>query len=587
MAEQRIIGKKRTIILIIFLGVFLTSLIIFRSIPLDVRKTYNQFVTTEDDIKICYNVFEPTNNDSTNKKAVLIGHGVMVNKEVMKMMALELAKNDFVVVSFDFRGHGRSGGDFNYIADNFNLDNLDMEEHIDLFNFNILTRDIKAIKEEYLANRGDIDMANLGYIGYSMGGGAGFEACFTDNDFKAMIGLCPAIDVSKVNTTNPKNLLILASKYDEAIVFDDVLKAMENKTEISTSVILESVNEKNYWEYDAGSFTTGTAARVYRNPYQEHFLAPWDKSYIKEARNWMLRALQGESNPNILQSSMIYNILSISLILEIIGAMGIFFILSGLIVSKLSKRREETLIEEDKIKEWGFQEIVAHALIYIVLLSFPCMLLFLPFFLGHLLITGFMLMLIFGPSMAIFFYLRAFMKKRDYNITSIYKEAFKTTNIQNILIGLTTGFMLYFLLQISIGQIFSIMPATFDWLWVPFYFGITFLIYFNFIMFFQPLIQEKIGEKYKNTALVTGCFNFAANVLLSLFILLTPCLILGNYFIFMFFVPVVGLHAVSSFTATYIYSKNKDVILVTIATALIPCLMFSTLSPIIWIGNFV
>ena len=138
--------KKRIVLICIFLAIFTIGTVFIFITPLSVKSTYGIPTQTSDGVTISFNVFEPSNG-GLNKPAIIIGHGVMVNKEMLKGYALELAAAGFVAVPFDFRGHGQSTM--------VEPDNK--------------TKDVIAIKE-YLSGRGDIDVNSLGYIGYSMGG---------------------------------------------------------------------------------------------------------------------------------------------------------------------------------------------------------------------------------------------------------------------------------------------------------------------------------------------------------------------------------------------------------------------------------
>ncbi len=140
------IDKKRMILICFFLSLFVVGIILIFTTPSSIKITYNQTVETSDGETISFNVFEPIHNEK-KKKAVIIGHGIMVNKEMLKGYAIELACAGFVAVPFDFRGHGQSSGELDYSK---------------------LVNDVKAIKA-YLYSRGDIDMDSLGIIGYSMG----------------------------------------------------------------------------------------------------------------------------------------------------------------------------------------------------------------------------------------------------------------------------------------------------------------------------------------------------------------------------------------------------------------------------------
>ncbi len=112
----------------------------------------------------------------------------MVNKAVMSLLAINLAEEGFVAVTFDFRSHGWSLGDFNGVAEpikdaivNMFLNHEPIANMTQIIGgaftnvsiFLPLLNDLRAIKT-YLAGRGNINMTNLGYVGYSMGGGVGF-----------------------------------------------------------------------------------------------------------------------------------------------------------------------------------------------------------------------------------------------------------------------------------------------------------------------------------------------------------------------------------------------------------------------------
>ena len=176
-------NRKKYLTLGLLSVLFLCSIGMFLIFPTDIKRTYNQSTLTSDGVKIVYDVFEPKSDESSTKTAVILGHGIMVNKNFMRTIALDLAGQGIVSVALDFRGHGRSGGSISE---------------------GDLTSDILAVKE-VLELRGDINMTNLGYVGYSMGGGAGFRLLNNDSDFRAMVSLAAG---GRAQYSTP-NLLIL------------------------------------------------------------------------------------------------------------------------------------------------------------------------------------------------------------------------------------------------------------------------------------------------------------------------------------------------------------------------------------------
>jgi len=121
--------------------IFIIGTILIFITPTNIKITYGRTVKTSDGETISFNVLEPKRG-GINKKAVIIGHGIMSNKEMMKGYAIELAAAGFVAIPFDFRGHGQSSGE------------LDR---------NKLINDIQAILS-YVNSRTDINSSALGYL---------------------------------------------------------------------------------------------------------------------------------------------------------------------------------------------------------------------------------------------------------------------------------------------------------------------------------------------------------------------------------------------------------------------------------------
>ena len=101
--------RKRIILLCMFLAIFVIGTVLIFITPISVKATYNKTVQTSDGVTISFNVFEPKTGGA-NKKAIILGHGVMSNKEMLKGYAIDLAAAGFVAIPFDFRGHGQSTG---------------------------------------------------------------------------------------------------------------------------------------------------------------------------------------------------------------------------------------------------------------------------------------------------------------------------------------------------------------------------------------------------------------------------------------------------------------------------------------------
>ena len=104
--DQDVITTKRLTLIAVFLSIFAVGSILMNTTPASVKATYGLTTQTDDGVTISFNIFEPvTSADNGSRPAIIIGHGVMVNKEMLKGYALEFAAAGFVAVPFDFRGH--------------------------------------------------------------------------------------------------------------------------------------------------------------------------------------------------------------------------------------------------------------------------------------------------------------------------------------------------------------------------------------------------------------------------------------------------------------------------------------------------
>ncbi len=576
---------KRFVALVTILGMlFIVGTVGFYFTPLEVRRTYNLTTTTADGLSITYDVFESNMKQDGVKKAVILGHGIMVNKEVMKLTAIELARQGFVAVCLNFRGHGLSDGDFSAVTDTLDLNPQAAHDIASAVSFGALALDIQAVKENYLAAREDINMTHLGYVGYSMGGGAGFAALENDTDFVAMVGMAPVPDYLRVNTTCPRNLCIVIGKYDQAIPIGDVYKVMENKTGVDRSEITNELMNARAWEFEGGSFADGTAARLYVDPLGEHFLSGWNPNLVRETRDWMVRALKEEIPRSITTS---YAMLMTNLVIQLIGGIGLFFLLAGRLLTKFAVKPDRTVFPREILERETPSSLTRGITVWAILLALPCMVFVIPLYFAPLVITAFNLMFLLGPSFAIMFFLLHLGKENEFGVKQIYSSAGKSTGKRNIVLGLGLGVIFWGILEISIGQIFSLLPGLSKWPWVPLYFVATFFAFFNFILFYQPLLQEKIqASGWAQANLKAGIINYLMVLSMGVFILLPPCLILQNYFIWMYIWVVLLMLLASTGIGTMFYSKTKDPILAVLTMSVFICLMFCTLSPIIWVVNF-
>jgi len=361
------IEKKRIILIGVFLSLFLIGTILIFTTPTSVKITYSLSAKSKDGNMVSFNVFEPVDGDK-EKKAVIIGHGAMVNKEMLKGYAIELAAAGFVAVPFDFRGHGQSTG---------------------ALNFGDLINDIKAIKG-YLEDRGDIDVENgLGYIGYSMGGFPAAELVKKDDSFKCFIGIGTGLpldedDAVKIDSGHELNVLMILAQYDQAFSIEKIKEGMGIRMDIDADDI--DVN-KLY-----GSFSDGTASKIFLDDNSDHLTTAWDQDFIREARDWVMNTFP---DVRAVDQYFYVNVRALIFLLQIIGGIGLFFLLIEPLSNLIIKDREE---EPYKIELEGetAKSISKSFIIYSFILSWLFVFMAVIFLMLPLLLAGLMLALLLG-----------------------------------------------------------------------------------------------------------------------------------------------------------------------------------------------
>lgn len=544
------IDKKKTILISLFLIIFVVGTVLMFILPLNVKATYNKTVKTVDGETISFNVFEPKRT-GVNKKAIILGHGIMSNKEMLKGFAIELAAAGFVAVTLDFRGHGQSTGELER---------------------DLLTNDINAIIS-YLNARSDINTSALGYFGFSMGGGPGIEIVNQSTDFRCFIGAGTWLpnDVRKGNSTDPLNILMILGRYDELITPEDLKEGLSNYTGIAS----EDLDVNRLY----GSFQDGNAAMIYLDDNTNHVLGDWDPDFIREARNFALNTF-----PDVIpiDENFYANTRLIILFSQLIGGFGFFILITDPLSKLILKSREEELIletEGETIVSLGGKTIG-----YSLILSLPGILIFVPIVLLLFLATaGFISALLFGQAFGILVLLWRIGKKKDIKLRDIIKKPFKISRnnlIRQFCLGGILAILFTIIIYLSGGlHYIGMIPSITKIPWVPLYFVIFFIIFMIFGLVFHGILQNKF-EKGVKPLVKMSLIVFGTLFLYMFTILLILALVMGSFFYFGSFLPLaVPLFLLISFISTILYDKTGSIIPGALVNTLFFTLLICTISP--------
>ncbi|MFW9822321.1 MAG: alpha/beta hydrolase, partial [Candidatus Thorarchaeota archaeon] len=416
------ISKKRILFIFVFLAIFVIGSVLILIVPFGVKSTYGQTVQTSDGISIAFNVFEP-NRGGGNKKAIILGHGVMSNKEMLKDFALEFAAAGFVAIPFDFRGHGQSTGEHRWGS---------------------LTNDINAIVS-YLNSRTDIDSSNLSYLGYSMGG-VGIEVVNESTDFKCFIGAGTRLrtGLRKGNSTHPLNILMILGRYDELITPYDLKEGLADYTGIHISKI--DVN-KLY-----GSFQEGNASKIYLDDLTNHVLGDWDPDFIMEAREFLANVF-----PDVrpVEENFLVNTRLFILSLQMFGGLGLFVVIVDPLSKLILKSEDEREIFTLDLGDESIIIIGAKSIAYSLPLGIIGILIFVPILLIlFLAIAGFVSALLFGQAFGFIVLLWRMGKKGNKKLSETLKRPFKGSRddiIRQFLLGGILAVVLTVIIYLSGG----------------------------------------------------------------------------------------------------------------------------------------
>ncbi|MFX1379882.1 MAG: alpha/beta hydrolase [Promethearchaeota archaeon] len=544
------LSRKRIILLFTFLTIFVIGTVLIFIIPIGVRSTYNQTVQTVDGVTISFNVFEPEGG-GMNKKAIILGHGVMSNKEMLKDYAIEFAAAGFVAVPFDFRGHGQSTGDHRTGS---------------------LINDIEAIVS-YLQSRPDIDATNLAYLGYSMGG-VGIQLVNQSTDFKCFIGAGTWLppNLRKGNPTAPLNILMILGRYDELITPEDLKGGLSDYTGIPAGDL--DVN-KLY-----GSFQDGNASMIYLDDLTNHVLGNWDPDFIRSARDFVASTFL-DVRP--VDQNFVTNTRLFILSLQLLGGFGLFVLLVDPLSKLILRVREGEIfkleLEDDSVISLGGKTIGAS-----LILGLPGIIIFIPILLIlFLAVAGFVSALLFGQAFGILILLWRIGKKKKTSLIEIIKKPFKTSKndiLRQFLLGAILAAILTIIIYVSGGlHYLGMIPSVIKVPWVPLFGIINFIIFMIYGLLFHGMLQNKF-EKDLKSLIKVSIMIFGSLFLYWFTYLFIIGLITRSFFYFGNFIPfAIPLFLMNGFLSTLIYQKTGNVIAGAITNTLFFTLMICTISP--------
>jgi len=198
---------------------------------------------------------------------VVISHGFAGSQQLMRPFAVTLARAGYVAATFDYLGHGR------------NLEPLrgDVTE-VEGATQRLLEQTRTVVDRLMERLNGE---RRLAVLGHSMASDIVIRYAQTDPRVEATVAV--SMFSPAVTSTTPPNLLILVGGLESGL-----------RKEALRVLKLRSDDPEPHRTY--GDFESGTARRLALAPYREHLGVLYAPSGLREARDWLDRSFDRDSD---------------------------------------------------------------------------------------------------------------------------------------------------------------------------------------------------------------------------------------------------------------------------------------------------
>lgn len=502
---------------VLFLGLALIGTVGINVVPSVSKVTLH--TVTEDGVTIVYNIYQ-LNALTQETPVVIMGHGILVNKEMMTGFAMELANQGYIVASLDWRGHGQSTGD------------LSARDG--------LYRDLEAVIAD-IPSHAPADMERIALLGYSMGGSPTYAYAAEHPAVKAWIGVGTAPDPGISDTNVPHNVLVVIAKYDEAFSPESARKEMTTLTGYAPDDI---EFEKVY-----GSITEGTARKIHVVPGADHLTTPWNSDFVLAATSWVKETFNG-STPDI--SVMVFHQRVILLVVGLTGMIGFLFTFSSILAEKWHIHRGTSA---DITKELTVLSFVGKYYVVTLLLFFT-MVLFIPLFLTPLPFAALLATLTGGLSINMLVYCWFLARKNGNSIKVILKDNLSLdSKTWTFSVVITVIFMVFYYFLVGLHYL-GVVPSATRAPYLALFCGVLFFSFWFYSIFVQkvstPFLHRKLKVKSAKATFVLDSFiNFLLIYSWFVIIVLVPCIIINNYFLAMILILMVPIFLFMSFFSVH------------------------------------
>ncbi|MHA1996918.1 MAG: alpha/beta hydrolase [Promethearchaeota archaeon] len=550
-----------------FLACVVVSSIVLNYFPASITRT-SQSTFASDGVKVSYNLYYEEGGALGSRPVVIIGHGMLVNKEMMTNFAIELASQGFIVANLDWLGHGHTGAAVDENSSNAKI--------------------LQAVIDDLPVKMPQANMSDLGMMGYSMGGGPTFQYAKNHSTVKAWVGVATRVDATS-NETDPANVLLIIGRFDEAF---SIPEQKDNLANFTPGILTgdELVPGTVYGDIDAG-----TARKMVIVPNADHLNVPWNAMYVREATSWFVQTFKG-SGTTIGTFHFYWR--SAFVFIGMAGVVGIIYGTSLLLAHQLKIKKEGNARERAGKDTGGREPVVVLpdefedekvGTFLLKYYGFTLLLLptaFLPgiTFLTPLFFTAFLSTLVGCLAINILIFMSRILKKHGKSLKIFLKQNFSAkpkTILFSIILSSVLIVGLYFIVGLNeLGMI----PPLYRLVYIPVFGTLNFFSFGIYTLFIQkiigPLIESKLRIKNPRAMfLVKGFLQCLVVYSWFVIIILLMCALMGSLFLVMILTLMVPIFLFFSYLGLFMEQLTRSIIPNAIIQTVLLCFIIMTLSP--------
>ena len=521
-----------------------------------IRSTHT--ATTSDGVTISYNLYQPLGLTGPTP-VVVMGHGIIVNKEMLTNFAMELVYRGYIVASLDWRGHGFSTGE------------LDRTK---------LPLDLEAVIADIPLRATHANMSALALAGYSMGGWPTYQYALDHNDtVKAWVGIATSGNETHSNQTNPTNVLFVVGDLDEAFSLDVLKTDMVNLTGVPSASAVQ-INTLY------GNMTNGTGRMLRVIPGVDHLMAPWTRDFVFHATNWIAESFGGVTTTALIL--MAFDVRMVFFVIGIMGLFGMIFVSALILADKLRIRKEpkdkSDALTADMIQDHSTLSFIGKYYGFTFALL-PSIFIFVPLLFLPLPITAFLAMIVGCLGLNVVFYSWRMSRKYDISIKTVLKEnVFQKKEIW--LYSIMLGVLFFIGYEFIFGlHYLSMIPSINKLVYLLVFTPLCFVGFWSFGLFIQkystPFWESKLQNK--NSAIkyvASSLINFVLIISWFTILILIICVALGSFFFAQIIILMVPIFLSVSFISVYIEKITGSIIPSAMLHAIFVSFTILTLTPL-------